>query len=143
MSPKDYIDLRIEEAKSKGSEALSKGMAAVLSWMLIVAVLLLVLTTLAFALILLLGKVLDNYALGAFIVCGFFLIILILLFLLRGKLFRNSFARSFSGSRNYKELHARSEKLGLMAETARNDYFDWGGIALRSIGILRRIFTKR
>ena len=83
MNTKNYVDLRIEQLKLKGSDSASKVLAAVLAWVLIIAVALLLLTVLAFAGILLLGKVLDNYALGAFIVCGALLLVLLVLWLCR------------------------------------------------------------
>ena len=56
-----------------------------------------VLTTAAFGLILLIGQMTGNYAVGAFIVAAVLLLLLIILVLLRKKLFINGLIRMFIG----------------------------------------------
>ena len=59
MNTRDYVDLRIEQLKLKGSDTASKALGAVLSWFLIIAVALLFLTMLVLAGTLFLGFLLP------------------------------------------------------------------------------------
>ncbi|MGM9764677.1 MAG: hypothetical protein ACI3ZQ_11720 [Candidatus Cryptobacteroides sp.] len=91
----EYVDLKIDELKLRTAKGLS-----VASQKLIVAILLItlagiVLTAAAFGGVLLIGKLINDYAAGAFIVAGFFLIVLIVLFLLRNKLFMGGLVNMF------------------------------------------------
>lgn len=86
-SASEYVDLKLDELKLRTAKGLS-----IASQKLIVAIILItlagiVLTAAAFGGVLLIGKLINDYAAGAFIVAGFFLIVLIVLFLLRNKLF--------------------------------------------------------
>lgn len=91
----DYVDMRIDDAKLKITEGLSVGLGRLCAVTVILTVLALVLVTFAFACILLIGKLLGDYAAGAFIVSGAFLLLLLLLIVFRKKLFVNSFVRMF------------------------------------------------
>ena len=64
---------------------------------LVVVSLSVVLLMLGAGCVLLLGDWLGNYALAAFVVAGFFALLTLILFLLRGKLFVNGFVRLFVG----------------------------------------------
>lgn len=91
----EYVDLKIDELKLRTAKGLS-----IASQRLIVAILLItlagiVLTAAAFGGVLLIGKLINDYAAGAFIVAGFFLIVLIVLFLLRNKLFMGGLVNMF------------------------------------------------
>lgn len=96
-SAREYIDLRIDELKLKTAKGLSVTLHRLLLTVLFLSLGGLVLTTAAFGCILLIGKLMDNYALGAFIVAAFFLVLLIVLVLLRKKLFINGMVKMFIG----------------------------------------------
>ena len=143
MNTKNYVDLRIEQLKLKGSDSASKILAAVLAWVLIIAVALLLLTVLVFACILLLGKVLDNYALGAFIVCGALLLVLLVLWLCRKKMFRDELAHNLSGKKNYEDLVRSEELVEARLEDNGTDYLGWGNVGLRAVHILMRLLSRK
>jgi len=92
---KDYVDLKTEDIKLKTTKGLSVSLARVLTALVLLFVLGLVILTLTVAFILLLGQVTGNYALGAFIALGVFVVVLIVLFCLRKKLFTSSFVKLF------------------------------------------------
>ncbi len=92
---REYVEMKSADAKLKAAEGLSVGLGRLCAVLVILMVLSLVLTTLSFGGILLIGKLLDNYAAGAFVVSGVFLIVLILLLIFRKKLFVNSFVKLF------------------------------------------------
>lgn len=91
----DYVDMRVSDFKLKITEGLSVGLGRLCALAVILMVLSITLLTFAFACILLVGKLLNDYAAGAFIVSGFFLLILIVLFAFRKKMFVNSFVKLF------------------------------------------------
>ena len=143
MNTKSYVDLRIEQLKLKGSDSASKVLAAVLAWVLIIAVALLLLTVLVFACILLLGKVLENYALGAFIVCGALLLVLLVLWLCRKKMFRDELAHNLSGKKDYEDLVRSEELVEARLEDNSTDYLGWSSVGLRAVRILLRVLSRR
>ena len=143
MNTKSYVDLRIEQLKLKGSDSASKVLAAVLAWVLIIAVALLLLTMLAFAGILLLGKVLDNYALGAFIVCAALLLVLLVLWLCRKRMFRDELAHNLSGKKDYEDLVRSEELVEARLEDNSTDYLGWSSVGLRAVRILLRILARK
>jgi hypothetical protein len=143
MNTKNYVDLRIEQLKLKGSDSASKALGAILSWMLIIAVALLFLTVLVLAGSLFLGKWLGNYALGALIVCGALLVLLLILFFCRKKMFRDEFAHSLSGKKDYDELVRSEEILDARLEDNGTDYLGWSNLGLRFARILLRVLARR
>lgn len=143
MNTKSYVDLRIEQLKLKGSDSASKVLAVVLAWVLIIAVALLLLTVLAFAGILLLGKVLDNYALGAFIVCGALLLVLLVLWLCRKRMFRDELAHNLSGKKDYEDLVRSEELVEARLQDNSTDYLGWSSVGLRAVRILLRILARK
>lgn len=143
MNTRDYVDLRIEQLKLKGSDSASKALGAVLAWFLIIAVALLFLTMLVLAGTLFLGKWLDNYALGALIVCGALLLILLILFLCRKRMFRDEFAHSLSGKKDYKDLVRSEELLDVRLQDNNTDYLGWSSLGLRFARILLRVLIRR
>ena len=143
MNTKSYVDLRIEQLKLKGSDSASKVLAAVLAWVLIIAVALLLLTVLAFAGILLLGKVLDNYALGAFIVCVALLVVLLVLWLCRKRMFRDELAHNLSGKKDYEDLVRSEELVEARLQDNSTDYLGWSSVGLRAVRILLRILARK
>ncbi len=94
---KAYVDLKTDELKLTTTKGLSVALNHLLSMILILFTLSIVLLALAFGCILLLGQWLDSYAAGAFIVSGVFLLVTLVLFLLRKKLFVNGFVKMFTG----------------------------------------------
>ena len=143
MNTKDYVDLRIEQLKLKGSDSASKALGAVLAWILIIAVALLFLTVLVLAGTLFLGKWLDNYALGALIVCGALLLILLILFLCRKKMFRDELAHNLSGKKDYKDLVRSEELLDVRLQDNSTDYLGWSSVGLRAVRLLLRILARK
>ncbi len=143
MNTRDYVDLRIEQLKLKGSDTASKALGAVLSWFLIIAVALLFLTMLVLAGTLFLGKWLDNYALGALIVCGALLLILLILFCCRKKMFRDEFAHNLSGKKDYKDLVRSEELLDVRLQDNNTDFLGWGSLGLRFVRILLRVIARK
>ena len=96
-SATEYADLRIDEVKLKTAKGLSVTLHKLLLTLLFLSIGGMVLTTAAFGLILLIGQMTGNYALGAFIVAAVLLLLLIILVLLRKKLFINGLIRMFIG----------------------------------------------
>ncbi|MGN0190729.1 MAG: hypothetical protein ACI39U_03655 [Candidatus Cryptobacteroides sp.] len=96
-STSEYVDLKIDELKLKTARGLSVTLHRILLAVLFLSLGGLVLITAAFGCILLIGQLTGNYAVGAFIVSAFFLVLLILLVLLRKKLFINGLVRMFIG----------------------------------------------
>lgn len=95
-SAKDYLDLRVDELKLATIEALSCGLGRFLNGILLISLLIITAMLLSFAAILVFGAIIGNYAIAASIVAGFFLILTIILFALRKKMFVNSFIRLFT-----------------------------------------------
>ena len=91
----DYVDLRVDDLKLRAVKGLSVGLGKLLLALLFLTVGSTFLLALAFGGVLLLGDAVGSYAAGAFLVAGFFLILLLLLFLLRKRLFRDTFVSLF------------------------------------------------
>ena len=92
----DNIRLRIDQVKLDAVKGLSVALARVAWLILFLCAASLLLIVLAVALILLLGEVLDSYTLSACIVAGGFLLITLVLWLLRKKLFTGMFVEMFA-----------------------------------------------
>jgi len=92
---KEYAELKADDVKLKTAKGLSVALSRVLSTLVILFVLGLVILTLTVAFILLLGQLTGNYALGAFIALGVFVVAFIVLFLYRKKMFTSSFVKLF------------------------------------------------
>lgn len=96
-SLKDYLDMRIDDAKLTVTENL-----AVLCSRLIIFVLVTIISAIAFgfmatALSSWIGTILNSPTLGALITGGLFLLTAVILFIFRKKLFVNSLVRMFAG----------------------------------------------
>ena len=91
---REYVDLRIDEAKLKLTRGLSTALGQTLSYLLIIAVLVIVLGLLALALLQWLNGLLGS-PWGTLIVSGVFLIGLGVLVLNRHKLFKDLFVKLF------------------------------------------------
>lgn len=94
---REYVDIKVDEVKLKVTKGLSISLNHLLSMILLLFTLSIVLLAIAFGCILLLGQWLDSYAGGAFIMAGIFLIVTLVVFLLRKKLFVNGFVKMFAG----------------------------------------------
>ncbi|NLZ19649.1 MAG: hypothetical protein GXY24_05220 [Bacteroidales bacterium] len=91
---RQYADLRIDETKLKMTRSLSTALGQTLAYLLIFAVLAIVLGLISFALLQWLNG-LVGAPWGTLIVTGVFLIVLIVLWMSRQKLFRNLFVKLF------------------------------------------------
>lgn len=93
---KDYVDLRLADIKLR----LVKGLSTALGKIVYVQILMLVLSVLLIALavggVLLLGELIGSYTSGAFIMAGIFAVVILALYLLRDKLFKNTFVPMFA-----------------------------------------------
>lgn len=110
-----YIDSQIENVKLHTVKGLSKGTSALAGLLLIFIMVGALVTALSFAVVLWLGEVLNSYALAAFIMSGVLLVVLVLLFLLRKHLFKNSFVSM------YTDVFFQKESVGLKTQEG----LDW------------------
>ena len=90
-----YIDLKVDEVKVRAAKGLSVALNRLLVAILLLTLCSIVLMSAAFGGVLLLGDLIGSYAAGAFIVAAIFLVLLIVLFLMRDKLFLNGLVRMF------------------------------------------------
>lgn len=88
---KGYVDTRIDDLKLQAASGLSQGTRALAGLVLFLVVLSALVLVLSFAGVLLLGELLGSYAKAAFLVGGVLLLVLVLLFLLRNYLFKDTF----------------------------------------------------
>ena len=91
---KDYIDLKVDEFKLKATKGLSIALSRTLSYLLIIAVLAITLGLVAFALLQWINS-LVGAPWGTLIVGGVFLIALIALWVVRNRLFTDTFVKIF------------------------------------------------
>lgn len=125
---KQYVNLRMDELKYKSARSASSAIAQVLSYLLIIVVLAIVLGLLAYALLQWLNAAIGA-PWGTLIVAGVFLILLIVLWCLRGKMFYATFSNVFVGEdpdsvdRNIASLTSRintqEKKLGRRYQSAK------------------------
>lgn len=94
-STKEYLGLKGDEVKLRLTESLSVVMSQFLSIFVILTVVMIIMTISAFGLMMIFGDLVGNAAAGAFIVAGFFIIVLAVLICLRKKLFLNTFVKLF------------------------------------------------
>ena len=93
----EYLSVRTDDFKKNIVTGLSVGFSRMLAVLVISFLLLIVLGIFAYAFILLLGEAVGSMAGAAFIVGGVYLMAVVILFLLRKKLFRRMFMNLFSG----------------------------------------------
>ena len=91
----EYIDLRVDELKLRTAKGLSLTLSKLLYMLLVLFVVSIILIAIAFGGVMWIGELIGSYAGGAAIVAGFFLLVLGGLFLLRKRLFRNTFVPLF------------------------------------------------
>jgi hypothetical protein len=87
----EYVDLKVDDVKLRTAKGISMTMSKLLYMLLVLFVLSVALFSLAIAGVLWIGELIGSYALGAMVVSGFFLLVLLVLFFLRKRLFRNAF----------------------------------------------------
>lgn len=90
-----YVNLKIDELKLRTVKGLSVALNRILLSVLFLTLGSIVLMAASFGTILLIGRLIGNYAAGAFIVAAFFLILIVVLYLLRDRLFINGLVRMF------------------------------------------------
>ena len=93
----EYLSVRTDDFKKNIVTGLSVGFSRMLAVLVISFLLLIVLGIFAYAFILLLGEAVGSMSGAAFIVGGVYLMAVVILFLLRKKLFRRMFSNLFSG----------------------------------------------
>lgn len=93
----EYISMQTDGFKKNIVTGLSVGFSMVLTILVITMLLLIVLGVFAFAFILLLGGLIDSMSGAAFIVGGVYLVVIVVLVLLRKRLFLNMFTDLFAG----------------------------------------------
>ena len=93
---KAYADAKIDDVKLKTVKGLSQGSSTLARMLLYFAIGSAMVMALAFAFVLLLGELIGSYALAAFIVAGVLALALVVIFLIRDKLFRDSFVPMFA-----------------------------------------------
>ena len=91
-----YINAQIDDVKLRTIKGLSQGTSAVARLLLIMIVVGAAITAFSFAVVLWLGELLHSYALAAFIMLGVLLLALVVLFLLRKHIFKNSFVSMYT-----------------------------------------------
>lgn len=92
---KDYIDLKIDEIKLRSTQGLSDAMGRLATGLLLVGLLIIVLGLLAVVLIHWLGELTGSLAIASSIVCGFFLVVFLVVYSQRKRLFRDTFVQLF------------------------------------------------
>ena len=93
----EYLSMRTDDFKKNIVTSLSVGFSRVLAVLVIILLLLIVLGVFAFAFIALIGEAIGSMSEAAFIVGGVYLIALVILILLRKRLFLNMFTNLYSG----------------------------------------------
>lgn len=91
----EYVDRKVDELKLRTVKGLSLTLSKVLVATIMISLGTIVLMASAFGGVLLLGDLIGSYAAGAFIIAGVFLLALIVLFLVRKKLFIGGFIKLF------------------------------------------------
>ncbi len=92
---KDYVDLKVDEVKLRTTQGLSVAMGRLVSALLLVGLLVIVLALVAVVLIQWVGQWTGSLAISSSIVCGAFLLVLLVLFFLRKRIFRDTFVKLF------------------------------------------------
>lgn len=96
QSTRGYIDAQLDKVRLDAVKGFSSGMSVLTALLLMLFVAGALLTALSFAGILFLGEWMGSYALAALSVAGALLLLLGLLLLLRGRLFRGCFVSLFA-----------------------------------------------
>lgn len=92
---RNYVDLRLENLKLQTAKGLSQTLSKLMVALLLLGVAGAFVLVISFGGVLLLGELIDSYAGAAGIVAGVLLIALVVLFLLRKRLFKDTFVPLF------------------------------------------------
>ena len=92
-----YLEKKLDVLKLQTVDGLSVAASSILSMMAILMVSAIVLVAFAFGTVMLLGELIGDWAVAAFIIGGVFLILLIILIIFRKKLFVDMFVQLFIG----------------------------------------------
>lgn len=92
---REYVDLKADGLKLQVARGLTLSVSKILSLILILGILSAFVMVLSLAFVLLLGEWIGSYAGAAFIVAGVHLVVLVVLFICKDRLFRGSFVRLF------------------------------------------------
>ena len=93
----EYLNLRTDDFRKNIIESLSVGFSRVLAVLVMTMLSLIVLAVFAFAFIVLLGQAIGSLSGAAFIIGGLYLTGVVILFLLRKRLFLDMFTNLFTG----------------------------------------------
>jgi hypothetical protein len=93
----EYLNMRTDDFKKNIITSLSVGFSRVLAILVITMLSLIVLAVFAFAFIVLLGQAIGSLSGAAFIIGGLYLTGVVILFLLRKRLFLDMFTNLFTG----------------------------------------------
>lgn len=92
-----YLEKKLDVLKLQTVDGLSVAASSILAMMAILMVGAIVLAAFAFGTVMLLGELIGDWAVAAFIIGGVFLILLIILIIFRRKLFVDMFVQLFIG----------------------------------------------
>lgn len=91
-----YVNAQIDNVKLRSVKGLSQGTSAIAGLLLIFIIAGVFVTTLSVAVVLWLGELMGSYAQAAFIMSGVLLLTIVVLILLRKKLFKSSFISMYT-----------------------------------------------
>lgn len=94
---KSYLDRQLEGFKLRIVKGLSEATRDLGVLLVVLTVAGIFLLTLSFAFVMWIGEMLGSYAAGAFIVAGVLFLLTVILILLRGRLFKNTFVSLYTG----------------------------------------------
>lgn len=91
-----YVNAQIDNVKLRSVKGLSQGTSAIASLLLIFIIAGVFVTTVSVAVVLWLGELMGSYAQAAFIMSGVLLLTIVVLILLRKKLFKSNFISMYT-----------------------------------------------
>ena len=108
---KSYLDSQLEGFKLRIVKGLSEATRGLGELLVVLTVAGIFLLTLSFAFVMWIGEMLGSYAAGAFIVAGVLFLLTVILILLRGRLFKNTFVSLYTGIITPERKEADAESL--------------------------------
>lgn len=91
----EYVDARVDDLKLRTVKGLSLTLGKLLYMLLVLFIVSVILTALAIGGVMWFGELIGSYAAGAMIVAGAFAVLLVVVILLRKRLFRDTFIPMF------------------------------------------------
>ena len=150
MKTKEYIDLRLSNARLRGVKGVSGVLSLFLTAIFFTGVLVIVLALATCVLAQWLNRLLG-VPWGTLIVLGFFIILLVILWIFRRKLFRNFFIRVLAGDEGIhsqkdldEELARNKSDIDAMESEAVSEYYAFkstvsqAGAGLKAAGLICR-----